>query len=145
MLQDAAPTNVVDKTVKIETKNGPKGLYDPVVSKVNVVDKTVKIETENKPKGLSDPAMSKVDQNKKKKQGSKEANNEDGSGKDKFVGLIFMCNSKTKQECFRYKVFGLPPTKKELVEKVKPRMKLFLYDFNLRKCRVSTRQRLLEE
>ena len=30
-------------------------------------------------------------------------------------------------------MFGLPPTKKELVEKVKPEMKLFLYDFNLRK------------
>ena len=100
MLQDATPTNVVDKTIKIETYHKPKGLSDPVVSKVNVVDKTIKIETENKPKGLSDPAVSKVDQNKKKKQGSKEANNEDGSGKDKFAGLIFMCNSQTKQECF---------------------------------------------
>ena len=89
MLQDAAPTNVVDKTVKIETYH--------------------------KPKGLSDPVVSKVDQNKKKKQGGKEANNEYGSGKDKFSGLIFMCNSQTKQECFRYKVFGLPPTKNELV------------------------------
>ena len=97
MLQDAAPTNVVDKTVKIETENEPKGLSDPTVSKVNVVDKTVKIETENKPKGLSDLAVSKVDQNKKKKQGGKEANNEDGSGKDKFSDLIFMCNSQTKQ------------------------------------------------
>ena len=57
MLQDATPTNVVDKTVKIETYHEPKGLSDPVVSKVNVVDKTVKIETENKPKGLSDPVV----------------------------------------------------------------------------------------
>ena len=86
MLQDVAPTNVVDKTVKIETYHEPKGLSDPVASKVNVVDKTVKMETEKKPKGLSDPIVSKVDQNKKKKQGSKEANNEDGSGKDKFAG-----------------------------------------------------------
>ena len=46
MLQDAAPTNVVDKTVKIETYHEPKGLSDPVVSKVNVVDKTVKIDRE---------------------------------------------------------------------------------------------------
>ena len=45
MLQDVAPTNVVDNNVKIETENEPKGLSDPVVSKVNVVDKTVKIET----------------------------------------------------------------------------------------------------
>ena len=93
MWQEAAPTNVVDNTVKIETENEPKGLFDLVVLNVNVVDKTVKIEMENKPKGLSDPAVSKFDQIKKKKQGRKEANNEDDSGKDKFVGLIFMCNS----------------------------------------------------
>ena len=108
---EAAPANVVDKTVKKE----------PAVK-------------ENEPKvGSENPIVSKVDQNKKKKEGEQEANNElDGSGKEKFVGLIFMCNSETKQDFFRYKVFGLPAAKKELVEKVKLGMKLFLYDFDLR-------------
>jgi len=103
---DAAPSNVDQKIVKKEA--------------------TIK---ENKPK--TDPPGPKVDQNKKKKEGQ-EVNNEDAGGKDKIAGLIFMCNSQTKQECFRYRVFGLPAPKKELVEKVKPGMKLFLFDFDLR-------------
>jgi len=106
--KEAAPTNVADKTVKKET-----------------------VVKENEPKASAEAPVSKVDQNKQKKQ-VHEANNEDGSGKDRFAGLIFMCNSETRQECFRYRVFGFPPAKKELVEKVKPGMKLFLYDFDLR-------------
>ena len=50
MWQDAAPTNVVDKTVKIETENEPKGLSNLAVSKSNVVDKTVKIEKRTNPR-----------------------------------------------------------------------------------------------
>ena len=53
-------------------------------------------------------------QMKKQKQGSKEANNEDGSGKDKFTGLIFMCNSQTKKECLRYKCLGCHQPKRSL-------------------------------
>eukprot|EP00249_Psilotum_nudum_P018425 c26797_g1_i2 orf=131-1447(+) len=46
----------------------------------------------------------------------------------KISGLIFMCNSATKQDCFKYRVFGLPQARKELVEKISPGMKLFLFD-----------------
>lgn len=52
--------------------------------------------------------------------------------KNKFAGLIFMCNSATKQDCFRYHVFGMPSAKMELVQKVHPGMKLFLFDSDLR-------------
>ncbi|KAF6137804.1 hypothetical protein GIB67_040512 [Kingdonia uniflora] len=48
------------------------------------------------------------------------------------MGMIFMCNSKTKQDCYRYKVLGLPASKKELVTKIYQGMRLFLYDTDLK-------------
>ncbi|KAK1312016.1 hypothetical protein QJS10_CPA07g00180 [Acorus calamus] len=54
------------------------------------------------------------------------------SGKVVPMGLIFMCNAKTKQDCFRYKVFGLPANKKEMVSEVYKGMSLFLFDVDLK-------------
>lgn len=48
------------------------------------------------------------------------------------AGLIFMCNSKTKRDCFHYKVFGLPLAKRDLVEQVLPGTFLFLFDFDVK-------------
>ncbi|KAK4376033.1 hypothetical protein RND71_006710 [Anisodus tanguticus] len=48
------------------------------------------------------------------------------------MGMIFMCNSKTKKDCYHYKVLGLPANKREMVEKVYKGMKLFLYDVDLK-------------
>lgn len=48
------------------------------------------------------------------------------------AGLIFMCNSKTKRDCFHYKVLGLPLAKRDLVDQVVPGTFLFLFDFDVK-------------
>lgn len=43
-----------------------------------------------------------------------------------------MCNGKTKTDCYRYRVFGLPAARLNVVEKIRPCMMLFLFDFELK-------------
>ncbi|KAK3042487.1 hypothetical protein RJ639_000211 [Escallonia herrerae] len=61
----------------------------------------------------------------------KEKVNDDLEG---LSGYIFLCNGKTKPDCYRYRVFGLPAGggNKEAIEKIKPGTKLFLFDFDLK-------------
>lgn len=46
----------------------------------------------------------------------------------KDTGMIFMCSSKTKKDCYHYKVLGLPSSKRDVVLKICAGMKLFLFD-----------------
>lgn len=48
------------------------------------------------------------------------------------AGFIFLCNKKTKPRCFLYQVFGLSENQMKIVEKIKPGMKLFLFDYELK-------------
>eukprot|EP00262_Sarcandra_glabra_P007230 TRINITY_DN19903_c0_g1_i2.p1 TRINITY_DN19903_c0_g1~~TRINITY_DN19903_c0_g1_i2.p1 ORF type:complete len:416 (+),score=83.98 TRINITY_DN19903_c0_g1_i2:89-1336(+) len=55
-----------------------------------------------------------------------------GSRKADGMGMIFMCNSKTKKDCYRYNVLGLPASKKDVVAKIYKGMRLFLFDIDLK-------------
>ncbi|KAE8721363.1 DCD (Development and Cell Death) domain-like protein isoform 3 [Hibiscus syriacus] len=56
----------------------------------------------------------------------------DENDREDLSGFIFMCNGRTKPLCYMYRVFGLPAVKLDVLEKIKPGMKLFLFDFELK-------------
>ncbi|XP_057867319.2 uncharacterized protein LOC131074667 isoform X2 [Cryptomeria japonica] len=49
-----------------------------------------------------------------------------------FEGMIFMSNRRTKKECFDLKLFGLPSSYARVVKRVRPGMKLFLFEYERR-------------
>ncbi|KAH7667066.1 Development/cell death domain-containing protein [Dioscorea alata] len=70
--------------------------------------------------------------NRKAEKGKEKEKEKEATTIARTSGFIFMCSAKTKPECYRYRVFGLPKGRIGEVEKIKLGARLFLYDFDLR-------------
>ncbi|KAK8950094.1 hypothetical protein KSP40_PGU012704 [Platanthera guangdongensis] len=116
-----APTSTSPAVEKKDIE-GTEGNTSIDAGKLNNKDKPSPSATKKPSKKAKDAKK----QLKKADDGEKQLKKVDG------MGLVFMCNAKTKKDCFKYHILGLPESKKELVAKIYKGMRLFLFDIDLK-------------
>ncbi|XP_076921102.1 uncharacterized protein LOC143582411 [Bidens hawaiensis] len=108
---------------KVEEPKSDKKSSENLKSKEkNTTNKSKKKNEKNEDSGTLTTNGDKTESSRRKK----------SSKRVETMGMVFMCSSKTKADCFRYKILGLPESKKDQVLKIYRGMRLFLFDVDLR-------------
>ncbi|GJX52987.1 development/cell death domain-containing protein [Tanacetum coccineum] len=117
---------IVDK--KDENKAGETKIGEELAENLKRTEKRARPRNRNKKKDAQKASGTLAVVEDKPESSSKKK----ASKRVECMGMVFMCSSKTKTDCFRYKVLGLPGSKKDQVAKIYKGMRLFLFDVDLR-------------